>query len=81
MILSCRLRPDYVKVDARRLSGADELRRVVGMARDSGTRAVLTRVESTQQLDYLQSLPNVLVQGFAVGPPTLLPGVPQSQAA
>jgi EAL domain-containing protein (putative c-di-GMP-specific phosphodiesterase class I) len=68
------VRPDFVKIDARQVRTPEAMRRVVAMTGDSGTRPIFTRIESVEQLSFLRTLPEVLLQGRAVAPPTTLPG-------
>jgi len=68
------VRPDFVKIDARQVPKPDAMRRAVALARDSGTRPVFMRVQTAEQRDFLQSLPDVLLQGWAVARPSPLPG-------
>lgn len=63
------LRPNFVKIDARCLGGAEEPRRFVALAAAHGARAVLTRVEDRRTLARLAELPEAWVQGNAVGEP------------
>ena len=68
------VRPDYVKIDARQVSKPEAMQRVIALAHDSGTRPIFTRVESAAQRDFLQTLPDVLLQGWAIERPSALPG-------
>ena len=74
------VRPDFVKIDARQVSKPEAMQRVIGMARESGTRPIFMRVESMAQRDFLLTLPNVLLQGWAIARPSVMPnlGVPES---
>jgi len=47
--------------------------RVIALARDSGVRPIFMRVQFTAQRDFLQTLPDVLVQGWAIAQPSVLP--------
>jgi EAL domain-containing protein (putative c-di-GMP-specific phosphodiesterase class I) len=68
------VRPDFVKIDARQTPTPESMRRVVALARDSGTRPIFMRVESGEQRDFLQTLPDVLLQGWAIARPSVRPG-------
>lgn len=68
------VRPDFVKIDARQTLTPESMQRVVSLARDSGTRPIFMRVESGEQRDFLLTLPDVLLQGWAIARPTALPG-------
>lgn len=68
------VRPDFVKIDARQVRTPEAMRRVVSMTSDSGTRPIFTRIESAEQLNYLRTLREVLLQGREIAPPTTLPG-------
>ncbi len=74
------VRPDFVKIDARRVSKPEAMQRAIDLAHDSGTRPIFTRVESVAQRDFLLTLPNVLLQGWAIARPAVLPnqGIPES---
>lgn len=74
--LLAMVRPDYVKIDARQVRAPEAMEKVIRLAREAGTRPIFTRVESPGQRDYLQSLPEVLLQGWAIGRPTVCPAVP-----
>ncbi len=67
------VRPDFVKIDARQTLTPESMQRVVSLARDSGTRPIFMRVESEEQRDFLLTLPDVLLQGWAVARPSALP--------
>jgi len=67
------VRPDFVKIDARQARTPDAMRRVVSMTSDSGTRPIFTRIESAEQLSFLQTLPAVLLQGRAIAPASVSP--------
>lgn len=43
------------------------------MTGESGARPVFTRIESAEQLDFLRILPDVLLQGRAIAPPSVSP--------
>jgi EAL domain-containing protein (putative c-di-GMP-specific phosphodiesterase class I) len=68
------VRPDFVKIDARQVLQPEAMQRVIAMARDSGTRPIFMRVQSATQRDFLQTLPGVLLQGWAIAQPSVLPG-------
>lgn len=68
------VRPDFVKIDARQVRTPEAMRRVVSMTSDSGTRPIFTRIESAEQLNFLRTLPEVLLQGREIAPPNTLPG-------
>ena len=70
------VRPDFVKIDARQVVKPEAMLRAVALARDAGTRPVFMRVQTVEQRDFLQSLPDVLLQGWAVARPAPLPGLP-----
>jgi EAL domain-containing protein (putative c-di-GMP-specific phosphodiesterase class I) len=67
------VRPDFVKIDARQTLTPEAMQRVVDLARDSGTRPIFMRVETEVQRDFLQTLPDVLLQGWAIAQPSALP--------
>lgn len=67
------VRPDFVKIDARQVTQPDAMQRAIALARDSGAWPIFTRVESVAQRDYLQQLPDVLLQGRALAWPSVLP--------
>jgi EAL domain-containing protein (putative c-di-GMP-specific phosphodiesterase class I) len=67
------VRPDFVKIDARQVRTPEAMRRVVAITGESGTRPIFTRIESTEQLSFLQALPDVLLQGWAIAPPSTSP--------
>ncbi len=67
------VRPDFVKIDARQVRTPEAMRRVVAITGESGTRPIFTRIESTEQLSFLQALPDVLLQGWAIAPPSASP--------
>ena len=52
------------------------MEKVIHLARETGTRPIFTRVESPGQRNYLQTLPEVLLQGWAIGWPTANPARP-----
>jgi EAL domain-containing protein (putative c-di-GMP-specific phosphodiesterase class I) len=74
------VRPDFVKIDARHVVTPDAMLRAVALARDSGTRPVFMRVQTETQRDFLQSLPDVLLQGWAIAQPSALPALVVSRA-
>lgn len=74
--LLAMVRPDYVKIDARQVRTPETMKQVIRLARDAGTRPVFTRVESPGQRDFLLNLPEVLLQGWAIGWPTATPAHP-----
>lgn len=67
------VRSDFVKIDARQVRAPEAMQRVVSIAGDSGTRPVFTRIESAEQLNFLRTLPDVLLQGRAIAPPSASP--------
>lgn len=67
------VRPDFVKIDARQTPTPEIMQRAVVLARDSGTRPIFTRVESGAQRDFLRTLPDVLLQGWAIARPSARP--------
>lgn len=67
------VRPDFVKIDARQVRTPEAMQKVVSMTGDSGTRPIFTRIESAEQLSFLQSLPDVLLQGRAIALPSVSP--------
>jgi EAL domain-containing protein (putative c-di-GMP-specific phosphodiesterase class I) len=67
------VRPDFVKIDARRLRSDKEATRTYQIARDNGARPVFIRVESAIQRQLLQSLPDTLLQGNAIAKAKALP--------
>lgn len=67
------VRPDFVKIDARQVTSPEAMQRAIALARDSGARPIFMRVESAQQRDYLQALPDILLQGWAIARPSSLP--------
>jgi EAL domain-containing protein (putative c-di-GMP-specific phosphodiesterase class I) len=74
--LLAMVRPDYVKIDARQVRTPEAMEKVVRLTREAGARPIFTRVESPGQRDYLLSLPEVLLQGWAISWPTVNPAVP-----
>lgn len=68
------VRPDFVKIDARQLATPAAMQRAIALARDSGTRPVFTRVASHEQRDFLQTQHGLLLQGWAIGLPSAVPG-------
>lgn len=67
------VRPDFVKIDARQVTTPESMQRAIALARDSGVRPIFMRVESAAQRDYLQTLPEILLQGWAIARPAALP--------
>lgn len=67
------VRPDFVKIDARQVRAPEAMRRVVAMTGESGTRTIFTRIESAEQLSFLHTLPDVLLQGRAIALPAVSP--------
>jgi len=74
------VRPDFVKIDARQVPTPEGMLRAVALARANGTRPVFMRVQTEEQRVFLHSLPDVLLQGWAVARPTPLPGGSMSRA-
>jgi EAL domain-containing protein (putative c-di-GMP-specific phosphodiesterase class I) len=75
------VRPDFVKIDARQVPQPEATRKVIAMAREAGTRPIFTHIESIEQRDFLQTLPNVLLQGWAIARPSALPVARLERAA
>jgi EAL domain-containing protein (putative c-di-GMP-specific phosphodiesterase class I) len=67
------VRPDWVKIDARQTLAPEAMQRALAMARDSGTRPIFTRVKSEEQRDFSGTLPDALLQGWAIAQPSALP--------
>lgn len=67
--LLAHVRPDYLKLDSRHVNDPADRRQLHHLACEQGVRLVFTRVSDTQSLTSLQSLPAVLIQGHALGPP------------
>lgn len=67
------MRPEYVKLDGRRLCQPEQMERAIVLARDHGVRPVFTRVEGMAQLSFLQRRIGLLIQGWAVARPQALP--------
>lgn len=67
------VRPDFVKIDARQVRTPEAMQRVVSMTGESVTRPIFTRIESAEQLSFLRTLPEVLLQGRAIAPPSVSP--------
>lgn len=68
-VLLGQLRPDFLKVDARHVSAGANSRRLHRQAREHGAGIVFTRVSRLEELDALRRLPDLLVQGYALGDP------------
>lgn len=83
--LLCMVRPDYVKLDARRFSSPDAINRALDLIERRGIRAVLMRIESRAQLEFLQERPGLLLQGRALADAAAEPldglGIAQARSA
>lgn len=67
------VRPDFVKLDARRLHGPADIRRALAVARKNGIRPVFTHVETGELHGRLSAHSDIWLQGWAIGRPAAMP--------
>jgi len=65
--LLARVRPDYIKLDVRRIRDAETAARLVQHAEQQGARVILQRLETQAQFELAQASGVRLVQGNWVG--------------
>lgn len=64
-----RLRPDIVKLDGALLRAADKTYRLMNTFHSAGTQAVITGIETQEQLDIARNAGADLLQGYYLGRP------------
>jgi len=74
-LLLTRLRPDYVKLDARRIRRVEEASTALRVAAGNGVRVIFQRVETGAQLDLLREAGARFVQGYLFGLPEAAPAL------
>lgn len=74
------VRPDYLKVDGRRISGVDEAAHLAALSAANGVRLIVQRIEARESLAWIESAGIRLVQGFAFGAPEAVPVQPATLA-
>jgi EAL domain-containing protein (putative c-di-GMP-specific phosphodiesterase class I) len=67
------VRPDYLKVDGRRITSTAEAAHILALAEANCVRTIIQRVETHEQLNTLREAGITLVQGFALAAPSAVP--------
>lgn len=67
------VRPDYLKVDGRRITRGDEAAHLVSLTAANGVRLIAQRIETRESLAWLGLAGIRLVQGFALAAPSSIP--------
>lgn len=66
------VRPDYLKVDGRRITDSSEATHIVSLTEANGVKPIVQRVETQGQLHDLHEAGIRYIQGFALGAPAVV---------